>query len=188
MPQPRLYKRKVLNLTVNRAMQLRLIFKVSLIVMVSLLIMSAVYYQYANQEINDSFMQFHIKARNFLDFLLPMVAIAFVVSLLAGVSASLFVPQSLAGPLYRMEEDLRRIAGGDLTVRINLRNGDEGGPLAARLNETVDQFHKMATTVWLALREAEKLGTASEISADKRLLEIQTLCGRVNAEITKLKL
>lgn len=188
MPQPRLYKRKILNLMVNRALQLRLIFRVSLIVMVSLLIMSGVYYQYANQEINGSFMQFHVKARNFLDFLLPVLGIAFVVSLLAGVSASLFVPQSLAGPLYRMEEDLRRIAAGDLTVRINLRNGDEGGPLAAQINETVDQFQKMATSVWLALHEAEKLGADSEISAEDHLLEIQTLCARVNSQIKKLKL
>ncbi|PLX46793.1 MAG: hypothetical protein C0613_15995 [Desulfobulbaceae bacterium] len=187
-PRPRPYKRKVLNLTVNRAMQMRLISRVSVIVMASLLLMSAVYYQYANQEINGSFMQFHITARNFLDFLLPVVGIAFVVSLLAGGLASLFVPKSLAGPLYRMEEDLRRIAAGDLTVRVKLRDGDEGAALAAQINETVDHFQKTASLVWVAMHQAENLCETSGVRAEDRLLELRALCTRVNSEINKLKL
>lgn len=184
-PQPQPYKRKILDLTVNRALQVRLITRVAALVMVSLLIMAALLYQYAGQENTGPFRPSPLTAPTFLDFLPPVLAIAFVVSLLAGLVGSLFIPRGLAGPLHRMEEDLRRLAGGDLTVRITLRDGDEGAALAAQINDAADHFQKTAATVWVVMRQVDTLCQAAGEGAPHPLPQIRTLCARVGAEMDR---
>lgn len=188
MSQKRTYKRKILNFSVNRAMQLRMIGKLICIILVSLLISGGVYYHYANQQITASFMLFHIKARNFLDFLLPVVGISFVISLVVGTIASLFFPKNVAGPLYRIEEDVRRIAEGDLTVQINLRSGDEGGSLAEQLNKMVKLFRETIVSVQDPLRRAQKIcGADPEMISAEHLTELQASLDQIAQQINKLK-
>jgi methyl-accepting chemotaxis protein len=187
-PPSRPHKRKILDLTVNRALQVRLIARVSTLVMVSLLIMAALLYQHANQEITGPFRPSPLKARTFLDFLPPVLAIAFAISLLAGIVGSFFVPRGLAGPLHRMEEELRRIAAGDLTVRITLRDGDEGAGLAAQINDAVDHFQKTAATVWVVMRQVDTLCQTAGEDAMPPLPQIRTLCARVGAEMDRFTL
>ncbi|MFH1021608.1 MAG: methyl-accepting chemotaxis protein [Pseudomonadota bacterium] len=188
MNQERTYKRKILNFSVNRAMQLRMIGKLISIILVSLLISGGVYYHYANQQITASFMLFHIKARNFLDFLLPVVGISFVISLVVGTIASLFFPKNVAGALYRIEEDVRRITEGDLTVQITLRSGDEGVSLAEQLNQMVALFRETIVSVQDSLHQAQKVcGTGPEMISTEHLAELQASLGQIAQEINKLK-
>lgn len=184
MTQKRTYKRKILNFSVNRAMQLRMIGKMACILFVSLLISSAVYYHYADKEVTSSFMLFHVKARNFLDFLLPVVGISFVLSLIVGTIASLFFPKQYAGPLYRIEQDVKLITDGDLTLRINLRAGDEGGPLAGQINQLVTLFRETIISVQDSLREAQEICAAE---TDKPQGELQAIHARISQKISKLK-
>ena len=184
MSQERTYKRKVLNFSVNRAMQLRMIGKLICIILVSLLISTGVFYHYANQQITSSFLLFHIKARNFLDFLFPVISISFVVSLVVGTIASLFFPKNVAGSLYRIEQDVRRIAEGDLTVKITLRSGDEGGSLAGQLNQMVALFRETIISAQDSLRQAQKIcGTDGEVARK----ELQTILDQLAPKINKLK-
>lgn len=135
MSQSGANKRKLLNFSVNRAMQLRMITRISLILFVSQILCGLIFLYFSNQEVTESFQMFHIKARNFLDFLWPVVLSAVVVSLVIGFFASLFFPKPIAGGLYRIEEDLKRvITGGDLTIRIKLRDGDQVTGLAQQVN------------------------------------------------------
>lgn len=188
MSQERAYKRKVLNLSVNRAMQLRMIGKMSSIILVSLLISSGFYYHFANQEITASFQLFHVKARNFLDFLLPVVGISFCVSLVVGTIASLFFPKNVAGPLYRIEEDVRRMAGGDLSVRIRLRDGDEGAAVAGQINQLVDLFQQTVIDVQNILHKAREIDdAAAETTQDERQEELRALYERIGQKIKRLQ-
>ncbi|MBN1957160.1 MAG: methyl-accepting chemotaxis protein [Desulfuromonadales bacterium] len=128
-------KRKLLNLSINRGMQFRMIGKISLILFASQLLSGLIFFYFSNQEITASFQMFHIKARNFLDFLLPVILSSVLISLLIGFLASLFFPKPIAGALYRIEEDLKRIiANGDLSTPIQLRSGDQVGPVAEQIN------------------------------------------------------
>jgi methyl-accepting chemotaxis protein len=189
MSQERTYnKRRALNLSVNRAMQLRMIGKISCILLVSLLISSGVYYYYANQEISASFRLFHVRARNFLDFLFPVVGISFAVSVLVGTIASLFFPKNVAGPLYRIEQDLRRMAEGDLSIRINLRNGDEGGSVAGHINQLVGLFRETIISVQDSLQSFREIcGTGAEMSPEERLEELRVIHDRIDKKINKFK-
>ena len=126
-------RRKLLNFSVNRAMQFWMIGKISLILFASQLLCGLIFFYFSNQEITASFQMFHIKARNFLDFLLPVILAAVLISLVVGFLASLFFPKPIAGSLYRIEADLGNVlASGDLRVQIKLREGDQAAALAAQ--------------------------------------------------------
>lgn len=135
MSPAKAYKRKMLNFSINRGMQFRMIGKISLILFASQLLSGLIFFYFSNQEITASFQMFHIKARNFLDFLLPVILSSVLISLLIGFLASLFFPKPIAGALYRIEEDLKKIvASGDLSTRIQLRSGDQVMPVAEQIN------------------------------------------------------
>lgn len=50
------------------------------------------------------------------------------------------ISHRIAGPVYRLEKDLERIANGDLSLRIKLRKKDELGSIAAGINRVLDRI------------------------------------------------
>lgn len=165
--QPRKpYRRKLLNFSIKRDMQFRMIGKIFLLLLVSLLLSGIIFYQFANQEITSSFQVFHIKARNFLDFLLPVVLSSFAISLVAGVIGSLFFPKPIAGGLYRIEMDLKKVIDdNDLRVQIKLRDGDQLIPLAEQINLLLNDMRTRMNHGQLALEELEQI-EEQKISAE----------------------
>jgi methyl-accepting chemotaxis protein len=158
-------KRRALNLSVNRTLQLHMIRRIAMILLLSLLASSAVYYFFADREITTSYQLFHVHARNFLEFLLPVVIGAFVLSLVVGGVITLFFPHRIAGGLYGIEREVRRMADGDLTARIALRKKDAVHGLAVEVNRMVDGLHTRLQAVQIGLDEAHggcASGAASE--------------------------
>lgn len=141
MNAQRTHKRKLLNFSIKREMQFRMIGKICLLLFVSLLLSSLIFYFFADREVTASYRTFHIKARNFLDFLLPAVISSFLFSLALGVLASLFFPKTLVGGVYRIEQDLKQVREqGDLTLQIKLRAGDQVSSLAAEINALLNNY------------------------------------------------
>ncbi|MFA5090277.1 MAG: HAMP domain-containing protein [Candidatus Omnitrophota bacterium] len=56
------------------------------------------------------------------------------------LSWGLLISHRIAGPLYRLEQDLDKIAGGDFSLRIRIRKKDELGSLVARINLLLDKI------------------------------------------------
>jgi methyl-accepting chemotaxis protein len=52
-----------------------------------------------------------------------------------GVIVAMFLSHRVAGPIFNLERSISRMAGGDLSVDVRLREKDEGKELAAGLNE-----------------------------------------------------
>lgn len=179
MENKRPYKRKMLNFSIHPSMQLRMIGKIATILFLSLLLSSLVFYYFADQEITQSFRLFHIRARNFLDFLLPVVSASFFISLLCGAVASLFFPKNYAGALYRIEEEVKRFAAMDLSTSIVLRKKDENISLADQINLMVEGFCHKFHNIQDAADEARTLCADEEIFEGNRekLLElIDVIC------------
>lgn len=187
MDRQRPYKRKFLNLGVNRGMQFRMIMKMTAILFLCLLITSLTYYYFANQEITESFRLFHIKARNFLDFLLPAVIGSFVVSFVVGVTASLFFPQSYAGGLYGIERDLKKLIDGDLSVRVKLRTGDEAIPLAGTVNELVNCFRGKILRIHDELCRMQEILASETGSPEERLAELRKIHEQLMEDMKQLQ-
>jgi methyl-accepting chemotaxis protein len=130
------YKRKKLNLGVKREFQIWLLVRILGVVIVSALVAVLILYLYSRQEISSSFYSAHIQIRRVSDLLLPVMAAGAFVSLLGGMLLAVFLPQKIAGPLFRIEKDLELIREGDLTCQIRLRKGDTLTELADSVNET----------------------------------------------------
>jgi methyl-accepting chemotaxis protein len=182
-----LHKRKVLNLAVNRTMQLRMIGRIGMILFVSLVVSSTIYFFFANREITASFQMFHIHARNFLDFLLPVVIVSFVLSLAIGGVATLFFPGSIAGGLYGIERDIRRVADGDLTVRIKLRKGDAVHGLATEINRMLDGLQGRLQAIHDGLEEAHA-ACSPDTAAGNTPQELRAIVTRTQDALRELRL
>ena len=141
MPNKKNYKRKkFLNLSIKRRLQFRMLVKIWIIVLASLLVTGVIFYFYSDINVGTSYRQFHVKADNFLDFLFPVLLTGFFASLILGVVGALFFPHSFAGPLYRVEKELVEIGKGDLKKEIKLRKGDEVTDLADAINVMVSNL------------------------------------------------
>jgi len=138
MEQTKKFKgRKKLNLAVKKEFQQWLLKQVLIAVVVSACLAAIILYFYARQEIVDSFFDAHIKLRRVSDLLLPVVIAGSAVSLISGTLLALFLPQKIAGPLYRVELGLKAVEQGDFSVRVVVRKNDTLRDFAGRVDETV---------------------------------------------------
>lgn len=76
---------------------------------------------------------------------------AVLLSMLLSAVLSIFVTHKFAGPLYRFEEMLRRMAEGDFVQRVKLRKGDE----LRELEEILNRFLSHLSSAIADLRERE---------------------------------
>ena len=157
MRSGRRHRRKVLNLRIKRDLQLRMLGRIFLLLLVGLVFCSAVFYVFADREVGNTYRLFHVRAKNFLDILLPVVIGAFCLGLFVSGLVSLFFPKRIAGPLYRIERELDRIGNGDLSVRLVLRRRDELKSLAEGINRMVGGLRERIEGVERTLEGARDL-------------------------------
>lgn len=131
------YKRKKLNLTVKREFQLWLLVRIIGTILLSSLVAAAILFFYARQEIGQSFYEAHIRIRHVSDLLIPVVIAGSLVSLISGTILALFLPQKIAGPIFRIEEDLRKIQEGQLDKVIKIRKEDPLQDFTETINKTL---------------------------------------------------
>ena len=93
-------RRKALNFSIKKQMQIRLFIKILGIILIGVGLMAVIFYFYSNREINSSYRQFHIHADNFLDLLRPAVLASLVLSLLASIAITVFLPIKIDVPLF----------------------------------------------------------------------------------------
>ena len=56
------------------------------------------------------------------------------------IALTLLFSHKIAGPMFRFEKDIKRIADGDLKSRINIRKGDQFQELALGLNDMIQSL------------------------------------------------
>lgn len=176
----------MLNISIKRHLQLRLLIKVLGIVVVGVGIMATVFYFYSNREITESYRQFHVSAKNFLDYLWPAVISSFILAIIAAIAITLFLPGKIAGPLYRIENDLKeKISKGDLTVKMILRKGDDVTDLAEAINMTIGKLRHKVEKISKPAGELDARIKAMEGKADK---EVEKLSAKINEALREFKL
>lgn len=134
------HKRKKLNLSVKREFQIWLLVRIIGTILLCALVSALILYFYSRQEISDSFYDAHVKIRHVSDLLLPVILVGVSISLISGVLLALFLPQKIAGPVFRIEQDLKEIQKGDLSKVIRLRQKDPLHDLAETINRTIEML------------------------------------------------
>ncbi len=169
MEKRQLIKRKKLNYSIKRNMQVRIFLKIFLIVLVSSVISAFLFYLYARQEIGQTYYQVHVRARTFLDYLWPVILGGVGISVFIGGMIALFLPYCIAGPLYRLERDIKKLGDGDLTLRLKIREGDDIHEFVENLNESIEKLHfkvlKLKKTVEIFKEEIEEEKMPPEVKA-----------------------
>ena len=174
-------KRQKLNLAVKREFQMWLLRRILGVVIVSALVAVLILYFYSRKEIGESFYSAHIQIRRGSDLLLPVMAAGAFVSLLSGVALALFLPQKLAGPVYRVQKGLDVIREGDLTELIVLRKNDTLKDLAESVNETTAGLRAKIQEVKAIQGELDQLITSLSHK------EAEAISARQNAALDRLR-
>ena len=124
---------------IKKRFQFRLMAKFVLLVLAGSLISGTMLYFMASRDLVNSYFSAHQAIRGTRDILLPSIILSGAVSavLIAAATAyvTLYVSHRIAGPLYKVEQLLRRIGEGDLTVECRFRKNDELAGLGEALNE-----------------------------------------------------
>ncbi len=92
-----------------------------------------------------------------------LIFLAFLIAI-----ASIFVSHKIAGPVYRLEHNLRAMAKGDLTLVSKLRKNDEFQSLADSLEELTKKLNEEFRNNRELL---EKISSSSNLDEIKRLVE-----------------
>jgi methyl-accepting chemotaxis protein len=133
-------RKKFFNFSIKRKLQLRMLVKIWSIIFASLFLTGIIFYFYSDISVGKSYRLFHVKAQNFLDFLLPVLLTGFFASLILGILAALFFPHAIAGPLYRIESQLIDIGRGNLNKEFKIREGDDVKDLADSVNVMIREL------------------------------------------------
>lgn len=181
------YKRKrFFNYSIKGRLQLRMLVKIWIILFVSLLLAGIIFYFYSNINVGTSYRLFHVKAKNFLDFLLPVLVLGFFTSLVLGVLVALFFPHAFAGPLHRIENELRDIGRGNLNKRITLRKGSEIHDLADAVNEMSENLAKQVQGMKDAAAEINEIvDKASPENMEESLRELKQSNDRLQESVKR---
>ena len=175
------HKRKLLNLSVEREFQKWLMIRIFGVIILSSVLAAAVLFFYARHETITSFYSAHIKIRRVSDLLLPVILCGSFVSMVAGTFLAFFLPQKIAGPLYRVEKDLQAVRSGDLTVVIKLREHDTLKSFVAIVNQVIVDLNQGARGL-----QADSQALQAAL-AKKDVAMISTVAERLHQGLNRIK-
>lgn len=176
-------QRKRLNLQVKRHLQVWLMVRIGGIIVLTSIISAIILYSYAHHETVNSFYDAHIKLRRLSDLLIPVVLSGSFVSLIGGALVAIFLPQKLAGPLFRVEKDFNDVKNGDLTTRIQLRNNDSLQSFADRLNASISHLDQQMGQIQ-QLSDTLKSQVAQDSEAAKTVEKLSQLVSPIKTAYT----
>lgn len=168
-----LHKRKKVNFKVQQELQVWLLIRIMATVLLTIGVASVILYFYSVTVIDTEYLSFAPKVRKVSEVLLPVLLAAALSSIIAGLLLALFLPLKIAGPIYRVEQDLKKIGAGDLTKVINLRNDDILKTLAQSVNTAVSDIRTQVDDVKKINSDLEAEIHKGDIATIKKVFENQ---------------
>jgi methyl-accepting chemotaxis protein len=169
-----MHKRKKLNLSIKRDIQVWILRKMSLAIIIAIAVAMSIVYLYSHKELGDSFYSAHLRIRHVSDLLLPVVLSAGGVCLLVGGLFAIFFPQEIVGPVYRIEEDLKKVARGNFEQIFRFRDTDRFHSLTDAANMAVGRAREELKAIDSGLKILKTAISAGETEkAEKATNELQ---------------
>ena len=169
-------QRKILY--IKKDFQLKFIIKFCLIIICGAILSTAMLYYVSQDSITSTYHNSRLAIKTTNQVILPAILYTNLFNIIivgvAAVFVTLYISHKIAGPLYRLETDLKSTTDGDLTRRFRLRQEDQLGELARALNGFIASIDAKMSEVHRrvdALEEAAgKPGASPEILAQVREL------------------
>jgi len=160
------------NYFIKKKFQRDFMLKFCGLVVAGSIISGAIIFMMSKSALTTAFENSRLVIKSAADFIMPAVCLSSaVVVILVGLAAimiTLFTSHKIAGPLYRMEQDVKEVAGGNLKIKFNLRGSDELKGMAESLEAMVRSLQSKLTVIKNALLELE---SADNMPAAKEILK-----------------
>ena len=153
--------------------QREFILKFCILVTVGAIISGGIVYILSMSTVTTTFENSRLVMKSTADFILPAIllssAIVIVFIGFAMVIVTLFTSHRVAGPLYRMEKDIKEVASGNLTKTFRVRQNDELKTLATSLDEMTKDLRAEINSIKRVLTELESTVTSerAKVKLDK---------------------
>jgi methyl-accepting chemotaxis protein len=123
---------------IKKGFQFRFIIKFCLLILIGVVISTGLLLLLSQDTLTSSFSQSRLVIKNTALAILPAVIYTNLITLglitLATIIVMMFISHTLAGPIFRFENELMEIGEGDLTKDIVLRKKDQITDIADSLN------------------------------------------------------
>ncbi len=126
------------NYFIDKSFQLRFILKFCIIVAASSVLIGFLIFFLANASTTVAIENTKVTVKSTSDFILPVIVYTLlIVSVFSAVAVSivtLLVSHKIAGPLYRLKNQIEALKDGNLGINFNIREKDQLQLLAKTLN------------------------------------------------------
>ena len=153
------------------------IIRMCILIVAATVIASAIIYVFCGATVTTVFKDSRLSILSTNHFIMPYLLLSsLIATFCAGFACwrmTLIVSNRLAGPIYRLEKDIAKVAQGDLSVRFRLRQKDELQSLAKILNDMTKDWHKDISILKDQMVHLEKATPQSKASLEavKSVLE-----------------
>ena len=154
------HKRKKLNLKVKQDFQIWLLVRIMGTSLLTIVVASVLLYLYSRGVVDAEYLALKTDVRKVSEVLLPILIAASLTSIVCGLLIALFLPQKVAGPIFRIEQDMKQVGTGDLTKRVNLRCADILKEFSETINMAVGNIGNM-------VKDAKESSSALEIKINE---------------------
>lgn len=158
----------------SKSMQPRLLLGFAVLVLILVLIASGLFYLLANRELSVEYYKAHSTLRYVMQNLLPWLLLVNLAGILVALFLAIFYTHRIAGPAYRIQQDLRKIGQGVLTTRVRTRRKDQLKGLESEVNRVAQEFEQGILQVKESLlklegslADLERAAGTGEASADR---------------------
>jgi methyl-accepting chemotaxis protein len=118
-------------------------------------IASGLFYVLANRELSLEYYKAHSTLRYVMQNLLPWLLLVNLAGILVALFLAVFYTHRIAGPAYRIQQDLRKIGQGILTTRVRTRRSDQLKDLESEINRVAEELEQGILQVKESILELE---------------------------------
>jgi methyl-accepting chemotaxis protein len=150
------------------------------LILVLVVVASGLFYILANRNLEQATYRAHFEAlRNTMQLLLPWLLIVNLIGLIVVIILALFFTHKIAGPVYHLIVDLKKLKDGDLTAQTVFRKGDRLKDVASAMSEAAEQLRLTVNDIKKGVAEL------SEVTGDER--RVKEKLEDINRTLDKLK-
>lgn len=181
------------NYFIDKSFQTKFILKFCVLIILASLLTGTLIYYLNNRTTTVAFEKLKVVVKTTSDFILPiMFQVLVLVTIAAGVatvSIALFASHKIAGPIYRLKVEIKKIKEGDLSSYVHIRSDDQLQGLASeceelrlRLNVSIRGINNQ----WIKLKqELQLLSKTADNDTKKR---VEDIARSIDSEISKFKI
>lgn len=139
----------------SKSIQPRLLLGFAVLALILVVIASGLFYVLANRELSFEYYKAHSTLRYVMQNLLPWLLLVNLAGILVALFLAVFYTHRIAGPAYRIEQELGKIGQGILTTRVRTRRKDQLKGLESEINRVARELEQGILQVKASLLKLE---------------------------------